>query len=250
MNGDDGVDRVETNLSAAADTSTLKVENGRVRYDRTNPGPFNLSIGSSEYFELNALGGDDTLTSTPGLPITRVGSHDAAGAGNDTLNVGDDNDRPSFAFGGSGTDKVTADAQGVDSVAADVESIDWPAGRHARSGSGPGRRRSLATTAKVKQGVATLSVTCPAGVSGCNGSVALFTTKTLKAGKLKAALLLGRQAYALKAGETKTIKVKLASGTAKLAKKQEAGRQRARVQPGRDERTAKVTLSLLNAALM
>ena len=38
MNGDDGVDRVETNLSAAGDISTLKMENGRVRYDRLNLG--------------------------------------------------------------------------------------------------------------------------------------------------------------------------------------------------------------------
>ena len=36
MNGDDGVDRVETNLGAADDVSTLKIENGRVRYDRLN----------------------------------------------------------------------------------------------------------------------------------------------------------------------------------------------------------------------
>ena len=36
MNGDAGIDRIENNLGAADDVSTLKIENGRVRYDRTN----------------------------------------------------------------------------------------------------------------------------------------------------------------------------------------------------------------------
>ena len=61
MNGDAGIDRIENNLGAADDVSTLKVENGRVRYDRTNA-PFNLSVGTSEVFELNTFGGNDTLT--------------------------------------------------------------------------------------------------------------------------------------------------------------------------------------------
>ena len=61
--------------------------------------------------------------------------------------------------------------------------------------------------------------------------MALFTTKTIKAGKLKAALLLGRQAYALKAGESKTIKVKLASGTANLAKRKKLAVTARVVQP-------------------
>ena len=38
MNGDGGVDRVENNLGAGDDVSTLKPENGRVRYDRINAG--------------------------------------------------------------------------------------------------------------------------------------------------------------------------------------------------------------------
>ena len=64
-----------------------------------------------------------------------------------------------------------------------------------------------------------MKLSCPAGTAGCTGSVSLFSTKTIKVGQLKAQLLLGRKSFSLKAGETKTIKVKLASGTAKLAKK-------------------------------
>ena len=47
----------------------------------------------------------------------------------------------------------------------------------------------------------------------------LFSTKTIKVGKLKAKLELGRKSFAVGAGQSKTIKVKLAPGTAKLAKK-------------------------------
>jgi Ca2+-binding RTX toxin-like protein len=234
MNGEDGVDRIETNLAAAGDASTLKVENGRVRYDRTNLVPFNLSIGSTEVFELNALGGDDTLTSTPGLPITLVAD---AGAGNDTFNVRDS--VASFVFGGSGTDTVTADAQTVDSIAADVESVDRPP----VVTPAPAGAVTLAKSAKVKKGVATLKVSCPAGTAGCTGSVTLLTTKSLKAGKLKAALVLGRKTYTLKAGETKSIKVKLASGTARLAKKKKLSVSARVFNQGAVERSAKVRLS-------
>ena len=55
INGDAGDDRVENNLSAGPDVSTLKNENGRVRYDRTNVGQFNLSMATVEVFELNTL---------------------------------------------------------------------------------------------------------------------------------------------------------------------------------------------------
>ena len=78
---------------------------------------------------------------------------------------------------------------------------------------------TLAKTAKVAKGVASIKVSCPAGTAGCKGSVALFSTKTIKVGPLKAQLELGRASFNVDAGQSKTIKVKLASGTAKLAKK-------------------------------
>ncbi len=161
------------------------------------------------------------------------------GAGNDTLNVRDG--VASFVSGGSGTDTAIADAQTVDAVAADVETrrpaaIVTPAPHRAGAA-------TLAKTAKVKKGVATLKVSCPAGTTGCTGSVTLLSTKTLKAGKLKAALVLGRKSYTLKAGETKSIKVKLASGTAKLAKKKKLAVSARVFNQGAAERTAKVSLS-------
>jgi Ca2+-binding RTX toxin-like protein len=201
MNGDDGTDRIEDNLGAADDISSLKPENGRVRYDRTNA-PFSLSVGSSEVFELNMLGGNDSLVTAPGLGIAVVAD---GGAGDDTLSLR--NGGADVVLGGPGADKATVDA--IDAVAADVESVDRPvAGAVA-----------LAKTAKVRRGVASLKLSCPAGTTGCSGQLVLLTAKAVKLGKVKAQLSLGRASFNLAAGEAKTVKVKLARGAARLATK-------------------------------
>jgi Ca2+-binding RTX toxin-like protein len=187
MNGDGGVDRIETNLGAADDVSTLKPENGRIRYDRTNLGQFNLSIATAEFFELNSLGGNDTLTTSPGIiPVVADG-----GAGNDVFNVRE-GVRGHF-FGGSGTDAATIDA---DDTTVDVESVATPPLAGAPK---------LAKTAKVKQGRAYLRLSCPAASAGCEGAVTL-TYKHRR---------IGRTDYTLKAGEAKTFKVKVSKKPAK-----------------------------------
>jgi Ca2+-binding RTX toxin-like protein len=210
MNGDDGVDRIEDNLSGGDDVSTLKPDGARIRYDRTNVGPFNLSIASAEVFELNELGGNDTLTTSPGLTIPVVAD---GGAGNDLFSVRDNS--PSFVFGGSGADTATVDAD--DSVAGDVEAIDRPVVQPSPSPSAGVAK--LVSAAKVKKGVVSLKLSCPAGTTGCKGSISLLTAKAFKLGKVKTQLSLGRATYSLTAGQTKTIKLKLASGTARLASK-------------------------------
>jgi Ca2+-binding RTX toxin-like protein len=266
MNGDDGTDRIEDNLGAADDISSLKPENGRVRYDRTNA-PFSLSIGSSEVFELNTFGGNDTLATTPGIGIQVVadagpgndtftgadendtyfgGAGDDnlnTGAGNDVADGGDGNDlltirdnAADLARGGAGTDTAIADAATVDAIAADVEFADrtvvFPA-----PGAGVAQ---LARTAKVTKGKAALKLSCPAGTNGCSGQVVLFTAKSVKLGKVKAQLTLGRAVYSLKAGETKTLNVKLASGAARLATKKKLA---ATALVSDSAKTTKVTLS-------
>ncbi len=236
MNGDDGVDRVETNLAAAGDQASLKMENGRLRFDRLNLVPFNLSI-SAEVFELNGLGGDDSLTTTADVVTPLVID---AGAGNDTIqggsasdsiDGGDGNDTISvrenvadFVRGGVGADTATVDA--VDAVAADVETVDRP-----KPGAG-----QAAKTGTVKKGVASLKVSCPAGVSECKGSVTLRTAK----GRIKT---LGKANYTLKAGQSKTLKLRLAKNTAKLAKNKKLT-VNARITSGAGAaKTAKVKLS-------
>jgi hypothetical protein len=226
MNGDAGFDVIENDLGAADDNSTLKMENGRVRYDRINA-PFNLSIGSAELMQLNTFGGNDSLTSTPDVALNLDVN---GGSGNDSLNGASGNDRldggdgddvlntrdgkADFAVGGAGTDKAFVDS--IDAVAADVESTEAVGGTPAPAPEGVAK---LARTAKVKKGVARIKVSCPAGTAGCKGSVALSSAKTIRVGNLRAKLELGRKSFDVAAGKSKTIKVKLAPGTAKLAKK-------------------------------
>ena len=226
MNGDGGIDRIENNLGAADDVSSLKVENGRVRYDRTNA-PFNLSVGSSEVFELNTFGGKDTLTTVPNLPITLDAD---LGAGDDDINVRDA--VQSIVQGGSGADKVTADV--TDLIAADVETVDRPAV--------PGAGTAvLAKNAKVKRNVASLKMSCPAGTSGCNGKVTLLT-KTLKFGPFRGALVLGSKTFKIDAGKSATVKVKLIKRASQLAKRKKLTANARIVSNGMSDKTAKVTL--------
>ena len=227
MNGNDGIDRIVNNLGAADDVSTLKVEGGRVRYDRVNA-PFNLSVGTSEIFELNTFGGNDTLTSVPGLPITVDAD---AGAGNDIFNVRDN--VQSIVQGGSGADVVTADT--VDLVAADVETIDKPA-----APAGPGTA-VVAKTAKVKKNVASLKLTCPAGNAGCNGKVTLLT-KTIRIGAFRGALVLGSKSFKIDSGKSATVKVNLIKGAKKLAKRNKLSVNARIVSNGMSDKTSKVTL--------
>jgi len=197
MEGAGGIDRVEDNLGAADDVSTLKVENGRVRYDRVNA-PFSLSVGTAEVFELNTFGGNDTLTTEPNLPITLDAD---MGAGNDDFNVRDG--VQSIVQGGSGADKVTADNE--DLIAADVETVDRPVVTP------PPGKGKWTKNAKVKRNVAWLKVSCPAGTAGCEGKV---TLRVKVGGRNKT---LGSKAYKVGAGERKTIKVKLPKRASKLA---------------------------------
>jgi Ca2+-binding RTX toxin-like protein len=255
MNGDAGFDVVENDLGNADDSSTLKVENGRVRYDRTNA-PFNLSIGSAEVMQLNTFGGNDTLRTTQdvkmSLDVNGGSGNDAidGAGGSDRLDGGDGNDviqtrdgQADLIIGGSGADSAVVDA--IDAVAADVESVDRAAGTPVPvPAPGPSAgAASLPKTAKVSKGVAQIKVSCPAGTAGCKGSIALFSTKTIKVGKLKAKLELGRAAYTVGAGQSKTIKVKLASGTAKLATKKKLAVTARVVSDGAGEKSSKLTLS-------
>ena len=135
MNGQDGLDRIETNLGAADDVSKIKVEAGKVRYDRVNA-PFRLNVATSEVFELNTFGGNDTLNVEPGVGALLSLVVDA-GSGNDRLNGGDESDT---FFGGLGDDTLEPGA-GFDAVDGqdgnDVLRIRDNTGDLARGGAAP-----------------------------------------------------------------------------------------------------------------
>src|SRR5215207_7084187 len=57
MEGGDGVDTAEVNGGNGAETFTLTANGSRVRFDRVDPAPFSLDIGTTENIVLNMNGG-------------------------------------------------------------------------------------------------------------------------------------------------------------------------------------------------
>jgi Ca2+-binding RTX toxin-like protein len=241
MNGGDGLDRIEDNLGAANDVSQLKVENGIVRYDRINA-PFGLNIATSEVFELNTFGGDDSLDVAAGvgglIAVTADGGEgndrfnggDEAdtflgglgddtldpGTGSDTANGQDGNDTlklrdgiGDLAVGGTGTDSATVDS--LDAVAADVENVD-------RSKSGA-KALKIDRDARVnKRYKAELKLSCDeSALEGCHGRLSL--TVKVKIGGKKLEAYLAKARYDLDAGESKTVEVRIPKYAKKYAKK-------------------------------
>ncbi len=82
--GGAGNDTAEVNGGNGAETFTITANGTRVRFDRVNPAPFALDIGTTENLVINANGGDDFVSATgnlaPLISITIDG-----GAGNDTI---------------------------------------------------------------------------------------------------------------------------------------------------------------------
>jgi Ca2+-binding RTX toxin-like protein len=100
--GGDGTDTVEVNGGNGTERFAATANGSRVRFDRLDPAPFSIDIGTSENLTLNANGGDDTFTASNGLaPLIQLVVD--GGAGNDTLTGGDGNDT---LLGGDGNDLV------------------------------------------------------------------------------------------------------------------------------------------------
>jgi Ca2+-binding RTX toxin-like protein len=100
--GGDGVDTAEVNGGNVSETFTITANGTRVRFDRLDPAPFFLDIGTTENLVLNANGGDDTITAGNGLASLIKLTIDG-GAGNDTITGGDGNDT---LIGGDGNDLI------------------------------------------------------------------------------------------------------------------------------------------------
>ena len=109
--GGDGTDTVEVNGGNGAEQFTTTANGTRVRFDRVNPAPFSIDIGTSEALTLNANGGDDSFSAggnlAPLIAITVDG-----GTGNDTLNGSNGND---VLLGGDGNDTIDGN-QGSDTA--------------------------------------------------------------------------------------------------------------------------------------
>ncbi len=109
--GGSGSDTVEVNGGNGAETFTVSANGARVRFDRTNPAPFFIDIGTSENLVVNMNGGDDVFTAGNGLaPLISLAVD--GGAGNDRITGGDGNDR---LTGGDGNDTIIG-GRGSDAV--------------------------------------------------------------------------------------------------------------------------------------
>jgi Ca2+-binding RTX toxin-like protein len=100
--GGDGTDTVEVNGGNGAEQFTVTANGTRVRFDRLNPAPFALDIGTSENLILNANGGDDSFSAVGNLAALIQITVDG-GAGNDTILGSNGND---LLLGGDGNDFI------------------------------------------------------------------------------------------------------------------------------------------------
>ncbi len=123
--GGDGIDTVEVNGGNGAEVFSATANGTRVRFDRLDPAPFFLDIGSSENLVLNANGGNDTFTGGNGLaPLISLTID--GGAGNDSITGGDGAD---VLLGGDGDDAING-GRGSDSafLGAGDDSFTWNPG--------------------------------------------------------------------------------------------------------------------------
>ncbi len=100
--GGAGDDTVEVNGGGGAEVFTTTANGARVRFDRLDPAPFAIDIGTSENLVVNANGGDDSFSATGDLAALIKLTVDG-GAGNDTLLGGNGLD---LMLGGDGNDFV------------------------------------------------------------------------------------------------------------------------------------------------
>jgi len=131
--GAGGGDEAELNGGNGPEAfSATPLPNGRAKFERLSPAPFNLDVSpanDTERLVLNGNGGDDTMVSDPtvthamllngGTGLDTLGG----GGGADLINGGDDNDT---LTGGPGIDRLVGD-RGGDSMdgGADDDTLVW-----------------------------------------------------------------------------------------------------------------------------
>src|ERR687894_2722398 len=82
--GGESTDTVEVNGGGGAEQFTTTANGTRVRFDRLDPAPFAIDIGTSEKLVLNANGGDDAFSATGNLAALIQITVDG-GVGKDTI---------------------------------------------------------------------------------------------------------------------------------------------------------------------
>ena len=96
------IDTTEVNGGNGAEIFTLTANGSRVRFDRTDPAPFALDMGTMEKIVVNMNGGDDRFSATGNLAAL-IGVTVDGGAGNDTILGSNGQD---LLIGGEGNDYI------------------------------------------------------------------------------------------------------------------------------------------------
>lgn len=114
MEGETGDDTIEVNGGDVDEQFEVNpaAKRGRVSFDRVDPAPFNLNIGTAEDLVVNAAGGNDRITGADGL-ARRIQSSLLGEEGDDRITGTDGRDR---LFGGSDSDVIRAKDQIADRV--------------------------------------------------------------------------------------------------------------------------------------
>jgi Ca2+-binding RTX toxin-like protein len=109
--GGDGNDTSQVNGGNGAEIFTVTANGTRVRFDRLDPAPFSIDIGTTENLVVNMNGGNDSFSATGNLAALIKITVDG-GAGNDTILGSNGNDT---LFGGDGDDFIDGQ-QGNDAI--------------------------------------------------------------------------------------------------------------------------------------
>ena len=107
--GGAGIDTTEVNGGNGSEVFTVTANGTRVRFDRLDPAPFTIDMGTMENLVVNMNGGDDQFSATGNLAALIKITVDG-GAGNDTILGGNGDDT---LFGGDGNDFIDGN-QGSD----------------------------------------------------------------------------------------------------------------------------------------
>jgi Ca2+-binding RTX toxin-like protein len=102
MEGGAGIDTAEVNGGNGAEVFAITANGTRARFDRVDPAPFSIDIGTTEKLVLNANGGDDFVSATGNLAALIELTLDG-GTGNDTILGGNGKD---LLLGGDGNDFI------------------------------------------------------------------------------------------------------------------------------------------------
>lgn len=123
--GGAGVDTTEVNGGGGAEVFTTTANGTRVRFDRLDPAPFSIDMGTIERLVVNMNGGNDTFSATGNLAALIQITVDG-GSGNDTILGGNGVDT---LIGGDGDDFIDGQ-QGNDlvSLGAGNDVFQWDPG--------------------------------------------------------------------------------------------------------------------------